>query len=368
MQFIGYTVWEQLPDSANDLFAEAATGSIFFSRPWFENLVEHALEPDRSMLLACVVEQDRVLAILPLMTRNDGYVEALGHLYSSLYSVLITGQRQPAVLQCLAQGLAQMKVVSLRLAPVAENDDRLHQLQQAMQSCGYTCFVKFRFFNWFHRCRGQSFEDYMDARPSRVRNTISRKQRKLAREHGYDIRLYTGAELQQALADYNRVYDASWKARELHAGFIEGLARRLAAQGWLRIAVLYIGNRPAAAQYWFVANGKASIFKLAYDESWKHYSPGSILIHYLMEQVIHNDHVVEIDFLTGNDAYKSDWMSQRRNRVGLYCAKAQPPRGRGRRLLDSIGGWLQQFRPFAGRAGRETRGESTRADRNMSIG
>lgn len=365
MEFIGYTAWEQLPDSANDLFAEAAAGSIFFSRPWFENLVEHALEPDQSMLLACVVEQDRVLAILPLMTRNDGYVQALGHLYSSLYSVLVAGQRQHAILQCLAQGLARLQVVSLRLAPVADDDDRLQLLQQAMESCGYTCFVKFKFFNWFHRCQGQSFDDYMNARPSRVRNTIARKQRKLAREHGYDIRLYTGAELHQALADYSRVYAASWKARELHAAFIEGLARRLATQGWLRIAVLYIDDRPAAAQYWFVANGKASIFKLAYDETWKHYSPGSILIRYLMEQVIHNDHVVEIDFLTGNDAYKSDWMSERRSRVGLYCAKARPHRGRSRRLLDAVGGWLQRF---AVHPDRETRGESTLADRNMSIG
>lgn len=188
----------------------------------------------------------------------------------------------------------------------------------------------------------------MAGRPSRVRNTIARKQRKLEREHGYSIRLFTGDDLHQGMADYNTVYNASWKARELFGDFVDGLAQRLSGQGWLRLAVLYIAGNPAAAQFWFVSHGKASIFKLAYDESWKRYSPGSILIRYLMEHVIDVDQVEEIDFLTGNDAYKQDWMSERRERWGLYCAKPRPPKRRADRLLDTVKDWLQRYRRNAG--------------------
>ena len=92
---------------------------------------------------------------------------------------------------------------------------RQRLLQQAMESSGYTCFRKFRFYNWVHRLHGASFADYMAARPSRVRNTIARKQRRLEREHGYEIRLFTEGDVQQAMADYYAVYNASWKAREL---------------------------------------------------------------------------------------------------------------------------------------------------------
>ena len=342
MEFVCYTEWDKLPESANVLFAQAEEDSIFFSRPWFENLVKNALEDDQSMLLACVVERDHVLAILPLMTRTSGHLHALGNLYTSLYTLLVAEHGQQDILTCLAQGLTRLPDCSLRLAPLAEDDSKWRRLQQAMESSGCSCFVSFRFFNWFHRSRGQSFKDYMAARPSKVRNTIARRQRKLAREHSYTIRLYTRGDLQQAMADYNAAYKASWKARELFGGFVEGLAERLSGHGWLRLAVLYIEETPAAAQLWFVAHRKASIFKLAYDEAWKRYSPGSILTRHLMEHVIETDHVEEIDFLMGNDAYKQDWMSERRERWGLHCAKPHLPKGWTDRFFESVKGWLQQ--------------------------
>ncbi|MGD2116823.1 MAG: GNAT family N-acetyltransferase [Chromatiales bacterium] len=294
------------------------------------------LEDDQAMLLACVVEAGQVLAILPLMKRHGDCCSALRHIYASLYSLLLAERNQQETLKCLVQGLSDLPVYSLRLEPLAENDRNMQQLQQAMEASGFECHRYFRFYNWIHRLQGQSFNDYLAARPARVRNTIARKQRKLEREHGYVIRLFIDQDLEQALADYKAVYQASWKANELFDGFIEGLAYSLAGPGWLRLAVLYIADKPAAAQFWFVVHGKASIFKLAYDEAWKQYSPGSILISYLMEHVIDIDKVDEIDFLTGNDAYKQDWMSERRERWGLYCAKMRAPKGRAGRFVDLL--------------------------------
>lgn len=349
IKFICYSDWEQLPESADRLFAQAEQASIFLSRTWLETISRHALEDDQSMLLACVVDTDSVLAILPLMSADGEHWISLGHLYTSLFSLLLAGNGQQAILACLVEGLSRLPVASLRLAPVAENDVNLQELQQAMQSAGFFCHRYFKFYNWIHRTKGEAFSDYMQARPGKVRNTVARKQRKLQREHGYHIRLCTGDELQQALADYNAVYNASWKAKELFGSLVEGLADSLARRGWLRLAILYIDEKPAAAQFWFVAHSKASIFKLVYDEAWKQYSPGSILISYLMEQVIDTDKVDEIDFLTGNDAYKMDWMSERRVRWGLYCGKPRQTKSRLARTADAIKAWLE--RPWKTRGG-----------------
>jgi hypothetical protein len=177
----------------------------------------------------------------------------------------------------------------------------------------------------------------MGARPSRVRNTVDRKMRKLKRDHGYNIRLFTNKNLQQGIVDYHSVYTASWKAEEQYVDFIEGLAEQLSRHGWLRLAVLYIGDVPAAAQFWFVANGKASIFKLVYDQFWKKYSPGTILTAYLIRRVIKVDQVEEIDFLTGNDAYKQEWMSQRRERFRLCCYTTAKPMSWCNRLKHALG-------------------------------
>lgn len=357
MEFAAFSDWDQLPHSANALFARAAKESVFFSRPWFENLVENALEDGQSMLLACVVDGDSVLAMLPLIEGDDnaGNYQSLGHLYTSLFTLLIADDEdnihQQAILACLVDGLIDLPVYSLRLAPLGAEDGRLHALQQALESRHFTCNRFFRFYNWVHRLRGQTFADYMAARPARVRNTIARKRRKLEREHGYRVRLFSVEDVARAKTDYSAVYGASWKAKELFTDFVDGLADTLATQGWLRLAVLYIGERPAAAQFWFVVEHKASIFRLAYDEQWKQYSPGSILISYLMEHVIDVDRVEEIDFLTGNDAYKQEWMSERRERCGMYCGRARRPKGRSERMLDAAGVWLRRLRLFPRRRG-----------------
>ncbi|MCW8827429.1 MAG: GNAT family N-acetyltransferase [Gammaproteobacteria bacterium] len=339
MEFVCYHEWNQLPNSADSLFARASKDSIFFSRHWFENLIRNSPDNCQNILLACVVEDGNVLAILPLEMRSRDHWYALTNLYSSLYTLLLDERRPQEITECLAQGLVKRKFSLLRLDPVAEDDRNLHYLQLAMESLGVGCHRKFRFYNWIHHTWGQAFTEYMQARPARVRNTIARKARKLDREQGYTIRLFTDTNVQQAVDDYNAVYNKSWKANELYGEFIEGLAYRLAEQGWLRLAILYIGGKAAAAQFWFVVHGRASIFKLAYDEDWKHYSPGSILTCYLMEHVIDSDKVSEIDFLTGNDSYKQDWMSERRERSSLSFINTPESGARAGRLIN----WLRKL-------------------------
>lgn len=336
MEFVCFSDWESLPESANALFVKGEKDSIFFSRLWYENLVDTGLKDDESMLLACVVEGDSLLAILPLMKRNGEGWHSLSNNFTSLFSLLLADNNQQEILTCLVQGLSHLPFESLRLYPVAENDRDMNHLQQVMESSGFFCHRNFRFYNWIYRVQGQSFEDYMTARPARLRNTIARKHRKLEREHGYDIRLFTGNGLQQAVADYNAVYKASWKGGEYFGGFVGSLVVSLSEPGWLRLAILYIAGEPAAAQIWFVAHGKASIFRLVYDEAWKAYSPGSILTAYLMEHVIDTDKVKEIDFLTGNEHYKQDWMSERRDRWALVCLNRRKPEGRVHLFVESI--------------------------------
>ena len=299
---------------------------MFFSSQWLQSLVDHALENGQQVLLACVVKGDRVLAILPLILEGTDSCRSLSHKYSALYSLLLADHRQQEVLECLVRGLSKLPCRTLRLEPIAEDDRNLKLLEQVMLSSGFPCHRYFRFYNWFHSCRDQAFADYLAARPARLRNTIARKQRKLEREQGYQIRLFQADQVQQAMADYHAIYHASWKAHEQYADLIDSLATNFAGQSWTRLGILYIKDQPAAAQLWFVVADKASIFRLAYDEIWKQYSPGSILTAYLMQQVIDVDRVSEIDFLTGNEAYKQDWMSQRRERWGLICDMRQKSR------------------------------------------
>ncbi len=341
MKFVCFSDWSQLPESANVLFDKAIKENMFFSRPWFENLVDTALKTEQSMLLACVTEGETMLAILPLIQQSDGHWESLSHSYSTHYTILLQDRENSQALACLASGLNLLPFKTLRLKPYDENDLKVHGLQQAMENLGISCHQGFRFYNWSYLLQGQSFEQYMAKRPGSVRNTIARKERKLEREQGYEIRLFTDQQIPQAIADYNVVYKASWKAAEVSNDIMVSLIERFAKMGWLRLAVLYIQGQPAAAQIWFVVYSKASIFRLAYDESWKQYSPGSILTKFLMEYVIDTDKVDKIDFLTGNERYKQDWMSQRNARWEMVCANTRKPRKKSEQFIESLKGLLK---------------------------
>lgn len=337
MKFVCYSGWEQLPGSANGLFEQAEKDSIFFSRPWFESITAGALTDDQTLVLACVEAGDKMLAMLPLVKTagNTGY--ALKHRYTPHYSLLLAGHEREQVLSCLLEGLARLPIRALLLEPVAGDEDgKLNSLQGAMESAGFSCSRSFRHYNWVYHVQGQAFEQYMVTRPARLRNTISRKQRKLEREHGYEICLFTGDEVPQKMSHYYGVYNASWKANEQYTGLVDDIVARFSSLGWTRLAILYIKGQPAAAQLWFVLNGKASIFRLAYDQAWKPYSPGSILTAFLMEHVIDTDKVQEIDFLTGNEAYKQEWMSERRERFALGCVRSETPAGGFKGFLQRL--------------------------------
>jgi len=326
MRFVLYDQWGQLPKSANTLFTETEQISLFYSRDWLECLTAHSLTEQQSLVLACVVDNERVLSILPLLKHAQGGLSALSSNFTTLYSLLISKQgKQSDILRCLVDGLVNKLTdapdQTIHLEPIDVDDEIMIRLRQQIESYQFHSYPYFRFYNWIHRLNGQSFHEYMTDRPTNLRNTIRRKQRKLEREHGYDIRLYKSSNVGKALEDYHTIYNTSWKTNEYFSDFTPSLVKNLSQRGWLRLAILYTHEQPIAAQIWFVVHRKASVFRLVYDEGWKRYSPGSILTQYIMRYVIDTDKVSEIDFLTGNERYKQDWMTIRRERSGIRFAK-----------------------------------------------
>jgi len=67
--------------------------------------------------------------------------------------------------------------------------------------------------------------------------------------------MYKDIDIDEALADYQTVYQASWKANEFFSGFTPALVKRLSKLNWLRMAILYADQQAVAAQIWFVVHG-----------------------------------------------------------------------------------------------------------------
>ena len=64
----------------------------------------------------------------------------------------------------------------------------------------------------------------------------------------------------------------------------------------------------------------------------------------LCRHVIDEDRVEEIDFLIGDDAYKQDWMSARRERWGVVAFNPGTLRGKLGALRHYLGAWWRRIR------------------------
>lgn len=301
---------------------------LFQSEAWFAHLLAHGFEhqPHHFPLpLAPGV-------CLHLMQQaSDEPLTSLSNYYSCLY-----GPQGDAGTVSSAQWLAAGQAMKLlpggavvRLQPLDATADWLPHLEAGLLAAGYWTDRFFSFGNWYQPVPEGGFEAYWPARPSALRNSVDRGRRRLDKAGPWriDIHSQTSDALEGAIAAYEAVYAKSWKTPEPCPAFMPGLIRLAASMGWLRLGVLWLNDEPLAAQLWLVCGGKANIYKLAYVQGFEKLSAGSVLTTALMQHTMDVDGVGEVDYLSGDDAYKADWMAARRERVGLVAFDRASVRG-----------------------------------------
>lgn len=183
--------------------------------------------------------------------------------------------------------------------------------------------------NWTHPAI-TDFDQFWQLRPKKMRNILRSKKTKLDREQHYSIEILTEIEdprLEQMLKSYHQVYSKSWKNNEPFTQFIDDIVREENKRGRVRLGVLSIQEQAVAAQIWFVHQQTAYIFKLSYDNHYRNESVGSILMEAMFQQVISKDHVTCVDFLTGDDKYKADWMTCARPLYGIKAYNKKTIKG-----------------------------------------
>jgi hypothetical protein len=322
--------FDGLRDVAPELFAGDAD-DLFCSASWFETLRAHGFAPDARLRIAVAHDTASGALLAMPMVEAQG-LAAFANYYSCLYAPITTKPAcAPELVLALLTHLRnrQPRPPTLRFAPLDAQGWFSLALRPALARAGYIADHYFCFGNWYLRVDGQSYEQYFAALPPTLRNTVKRRERRLARTGDWSVSIVATGEpaLEAAIADFQTVYVNSWKAAEPYPRFIPELCRMAARQGWLRLGVLRLDARPIAAQLWLHNGGKSMIYKLAYDQSLKRLSPGTLLTAAMMRHALDTDRATEVDYLSGDDAYKSEWMSHRRERIGVVGFDPRSPRG-----------------------------------------
>jgi CelD/BcsL family acetyltransferase involved in cellulose biosynthesis len=322
---------DALPADVQAFMTKAEKHNVACGLAWYRNLAETVYPANPGLRFYVLRGGQQLMAVLPLRAEKIGgswQLASLSNFYTSLYEpVLEPGLKSREMVAVLAAIQDEFPgLASLTLTPMDPDSHSYQTLLGAMRIKGWIAFEYFTFGNWYQPVTFD-WASYLAARSGPLQNTIRRMRKKFAGDGGTLEIVTNTKELPVAIAAYEKVYAASWKKPEPFPAFTPALMQTYAAKGFLRLGLAWLDGEPVAAQLWIVSHGRAEIYKLAYDERFKGYSPGTLITAMLMEHAIDKDKVGEVDYLIGDDAYKKTWMSHRRERWGLVAYNPKSLRG-----------------------------------------
>lgn len=317
-----------LPVACDALFEGGEQCAFDLASDWFELLARTAIPADAQVYFYVLFENGKVRCVMPLLFGSHG-MSGLTTFYTTLYKPLVAeGVRPDELAIVLRRVMRDTKASSIRFDAMDPEDPIFTLMTNALGLAGLLPFSFFNFGNWYLQAMQMTWDEYLKLLPGKLRNTLKRLGKKFA-EAGGQFKIMNGSEsdLDEALNAYHAVYSSSWKKPEPFPDFIPEFIRLCARKGVLRMGAAYMDNQPAAVQFWLVSHGKAFIYKVAYDEKFSAYSIGSLLTGHLMQHVIEVDGVNEVDYLIGDDIYKKQWMSHRRERWGIVAYNSRSLKG-----------------------------------------
>ncbi|HYR87514.1 MAG TPA: GNAT family N-acetyltransferase [Terriglobia bacterium] len=324
-----YKSFNEIPNEVRDRLSYPAQPNFFLSLDWFSLLFETSLlESLTPRIYVLLNDQGKAIGGLFCGVDPKARLRRLVSL-TNFYAL----EFSPSVVEESAQ---RLEIITGLVRYIAAERPRWHLIGFSLLKCemleaqrvsddlkntGFSPYPFFQYENWYFESSGSTFENYFSGRSSQLRNTVTRKQKKLEKAHNVSIKIITNEsdQLPEVLRDFIAIYNRSWKRPEPFPDFIPTLTNVCAKLGILRLAVLYVDGKPAAGQFWINTPGKAIIYKLAYDEEYKDLGVGSILSKEMFRLSLDEDRVGEIDYGVGSEPYKKDWMSSVRRIEGMQA-------------------------------------------------
>lgn len=266
-------------------------------------------------------------AVLPLVRdeAEKGYLSALANYYSFSYAPIFEGAADAGVrldlLTRIAAGLrGGAGRVSLYPLIDADDDAMPELLRRAFADAGWIALLTDQNSNYIVDIQGQSFDSYWRQRPGALRAAVKRKGRAARYEFEIHRRISEGL-----WGEYCSVYGASWKNAEPYPDMVQSIATEAAQRDALRLGIARRAGRAVAAQLWTIEGSTACIHKIAHDNAEDMHSPGTLLSHHMFTHIVDTETVSRIDYGTGGNAYKRDWMERARPMLRLDCFDPKKP-------------------------------------------
>ena len=288
----------------------AAQPCLFDRIDWLEALHRHCMADSMPRILHLC--EGAAQAWLFLAERTPGRGTAIANWYSFLWRPIFIGGGEAERLTLLTRMAKRLAATQARIDLYPVQDDAL--IARAFRRAGWRVVVRPYGGNHHLHLNGRDFAAYWAGRPGALRNLVRRKGR--ANRFACEIH----AQVTDALwDDYVSVYLRSWKDGGDNYAFLRELAEREGRAGTLRLGFARENGAAVATQMWTVEKDAALIHKLAHDQTLDDASPGTLLSHHMFRAAIDGDGVRRIDYGTGDNPSKADWMEARRPLYRVDC-------------------------------------------------
>jgi CelD/BcsL family acetyltransferase involved in cellulose biosynthesis len=159
---------------------------------------------------------------------------------------------------------------------------------------------------------------WLEGTDAKFRANLRRRRRKLSARGPLTLRRLSEAD-PAALRSFYEIEGLGWKGRGGSAiachpdtlRFYDEIAREAARWGYLCLYRLDLGGRGVAAHFGLAHRGRYFLPKPAYDERYREYSPGQLLMYAVLEDCAQRGYQ-ELDFLGPSAEWKADWTERRR--------------------------------------------------------
>lgn len=344
--------YADLPESYEDLQAEAANQGFFSRREWIEYLIKHFYTGDQTLRLYAVEDAvtGKPLLLAPMRwTQTDAAVQgaltlaAVGHSENYAQACFLidpsVASKRQVLLKTLFSwirnpdsGHAPGSADVIRLSPFANRSALGQDVVAALKNAGYIVQIYANSYNQYEECTGLSYQDYLAARSSNQRYNSRRRRRNLEKIGKLEFFMHSSDantdELLEAIDDYILVSMHSWKSHQstIHP-FILGWMQVAAAQGCLRLGILRLDGKAIAAHFWLFSGGVASMIRVNFDERARKHAPGVVLSNLMIEHLLDVDHAQSLDLGFGGEEYKGRWVGEARGYSGIMAFNPGTVRG-----------------------------------------
>jgi len=326
-----------LRDEWRALLTDSDADGLFMTWEW-QYTCWRQLECEPATIVI-VRQHGTLIAVAPLIPRRSSMarLELLpsfsmlgrGNVGSDYLDIVARRGFEAMVVQLIAQWLIRRGVV-LEFPRIGERSTVM-QVALSLAARGWAATVVERDVAPFIDLGGQSSPQFLECLGSQHRYNYRRRLRKLERSFAVRfVKVSTEEEREEALDVLIQLHNRRWARRggstAFHTPELRAFHRELSAlalgRGWLRLYVLRLNDRPAAAVYGFAYGGKFYFYQSGFDEAYRTYSVGMVAIGLTISAAC-EEGLAEYDLLHGAEPYKFLWARDVRP---LTTVAVYPPR------------------------------------------